>query len=784
MEWIVIIGLIIYLIFERDRINRLERELKELKQRIAPLHRPDPGAHVQGLPQDERRRAAGDSSMLPHPVSVSREKELKEKPSPFGPGKKPEPAVPRPVPAGGKAASVTSPRRSRSEWEQLIGGKWMNRVGAFALILGIGFFLKYAFDNNLIPEWMRVLIGFLAGAGLLIAGGRFSRKGLPIFAQGLVGAGIAVLYLSVYASFNFYHLVPQMAAFVGMSGVTVLAFQQAMRHHSLAVSLLGWTGGYLTPFLLSTGEAQSLGLLTYLALLTAGVLLVIAKREQWIVLLPLTFVATYLVFGFWRSEMFSADETGIALAFAVVYWGLFHGLDLFCWLKRVKSHAVIRRIVSAFNALFFTVIVYDLVSFEASDWTAAALLLIGMAYGGSFLMADRMKPFPKPIRGQLSQCLFIAAGLVVLATLDRFSGYTLTVLWGLEACLMAFWGISKKHRPLWLTALGLFGLIPLHLAYSAAANPIPVADFIPLFNMRAFASIATAGALGAGAYIYRRLKGTWRSVPTILHLLWCILLFVWLTGEVHQFFGKLMLEESGLRRQLLEIRQVWSIAGVWLAYALLLIRIGLVKKKPPLVFAGLGAMVFAFGTGFILGWFYDPIALYTPVLNVRFLMLALIALAVYLTGRWLRGEKKFHVKGLSIVISVVIGFVLFQMLTAETLDYYRQAAHLLEEQGASPEEIYRLSNREQLTLSMVWIFYSLALMAVGIWRRKQGARMMAFGLFGLTVLKIFLFDLSFLETLYRIISFIALGLILIGVSYVYSRYKGLFMPDDKKNAAE
>src|SRR5690606_1148767 len=196
------------------------------------------------------------------------------------------------------------------------------------------------------------------------------------------------------------------------------------------------------------------------------------------------------------------------------------------------------------------------------------------------------------------------------------------------------------------------------------------------------------------------------------------------------------------------------------------------------------AMVFAFGTGFILGWFYDPIALYTPVLNVRFLMLALIALAVYITGRWLRGEKKFHVKGLSIVISVVIGIVLFQMLTAETLDYCRQAAHLMEEQGPSPEEIYRLSNREQLTLSMVWIFYSLALMAVGIWRRKQGARMMAFGLLGLTVLKIFLFDLSFLETLYRIISFIALGLILIGFSYVYSRYKGLFMPDDKKNAAE
>lgn len=145
-------------------------------------------------------------------------------------------------------------------------------------------------------------------------------------------------------------------------------------------------------------------------------------------------------------------------------------------------------------------------------------------------------------------------------------------------------------------------------------------------------------------------------------------------------------------------------------------------------------------------------------------------------GRWLKGEEKYRFKGMSLVISLAIGFILFQMLTAETLDYYRQAAQLLEIRGASREEIIRLSNRAQLTLSMVWVLYSVALMVAGIWRRKQGARMMAFGLFGLTTLKIFLFDLSFLETLYRIISFIALGLILIGISYVYSRHKWLFLP--------
>lgn len=245
-----------------------------------------------------------------------------------------------------------------------------------------------------------------------------------------------------------------------------------------------------------------------------------------------------------------------------------------------------------------------------------------------------------------------------------------------------------------------------------------------------------------------------------------------------------MLEQTDIHRQLLEIRQIWSIVGLWLVYALLLTRFGVRTKISPLVFAGVGAMVLALGSGFILGWFFEPIALYTPLFNIRFFLLGLSALAVYLMGRWLRGEKKFHFKALPHVISFAVGFILFQMLTVETLDYYRQAAYLLEDQGAPREEITRLSNRLQLTLSMVWILYSLALMAAGIWRRKQGARLMAFGLFGLTILKLFLFDLSFLETPYRIVSFIVLGLILIGVSYVYSRYKGLFMANDSDKTAE
>ena len=133
----------------------------------------------------------------------------------------------------------------------MIGGKILNRIGALALIIGVGFFLKYAFDNNWITETMRVVIGIVTGFLLLFGGHHFQKKDYKIFSQGLSGAGIAILYLAVYSAFNFYHLVPQITAMLMMSAVTAITFWQAFKYDSQIIALFGWLGGFLTPFLLS-----------------------------------------------------------------------------------------------------------------------------------------------------------------------------------------------------------------------------------------------------------------------------------------------------------------------------------------------------------------------------------------------------------------------------------------------------------------------------------------------------------------------------------------------------
>jgi len=102
------------------------------------------------------------------------------------------------------------------------------------------------------------------------------------------------------------------------------------------------------------------------------------------------------------------------------------------------------------------------------------------------------------------------------------------------------------------------------------------------------------------------------------------------------------------------------------------------------------------------------------------------------------------------------------------------------DQTFNATEITRLENLQQLALSGVWLLYSIVLMVVGIWRWMATLRIMAIILFGVAIAKIFIYDLSFLETLYRIFSFIGLGVILLVVSYLYQRYKAVILGEGVK----
>ena len=297
-------------------LERIERELAGLKGTASrPLE--EPGHPKAPAPLQAGPQPAGAGlpvsqpvpSPAAHPASAS---------GSLSPGSE----IPAP-PITPWEPRQKKPVKSRAEWEAFIGGKLLNRIGAFALILGVGFFLKYAFDNNLISETVRVLIGVAAGITCLAVARRTHKRDMKIFAQGLVGSGIAILYLSVYASFNYYHLVPQWLAFVFMSLVTLLTFGHGILYDSLAVGILGWAGGFLTPFMLSTGEPNETGLFGYIALLDVAILAMLFRKRNWIVLEPLTMGATWAIYYLWHFDYYVGDKLSVALPFISLFWIFF-----------------------------------------------------------------------------------------------------------------------------------------------------------------------------------------------------------------------------------------------------------------------------------------------------------------------------------------------------------------------------------------------------------------------------------------------------------------------------
>ncbi len=221
---------------------------------------------------------------------------------------------------GASAYAETATRESGIEAR--LGLNWLNRVAVVTLILGAGFSFKYAVDNQWIGPGMRVALGILAGAASLACAEWMSLRGQKIFARGVTGLGLALLYLSFYATFGFYNLLPQSAAFLLMAATTVAAGALAIHYDSLAVGILGLLGGYLTPALLSTNQNRPWTLFGYLFLMNAGAL-VMARRGRWRAPGILAFVATTLYFAGWASRWFDDDMRIVATVAALGFYAQF-----------------------------------------------------------------------------------------------------------------------------------------------------------------------------------------------------------------------------------------------------------------------------------------------------------------------------------------------------------------------------------------------------------------------------------------------------------------------------
>ena len=187
---------------------------------------------------------------------------------------------------------------------------WLIRTGILILLCAIGFFLKYSIENNLISPTVRIIFTFLAAAGMFAIGLAGVNKRFHILSIGILSAGIVTFYMGAFAGFKMYQLLPAAAAFAIMVLTTVVSMLAAVKFNLLPIALIGCTGGYLTPVMLSNNSGNLVFLLAYIAVISAGVL--ITAR-----------------FYRWRSLEITAFVLSFALT-GIAFDKLYHKSDLYC----------------------------------------------------------------------------------------------------------------------------------------------------------------------------------------------------------------------------------------------------------------------------------------------------------------------------------------------------------------------------------------------------------------------------------------------------------------------
>jgi uncharacterized membrane protein len=288
-----------------NRASKALAELSELRRRIDRLSTKDAAPRAQPEPVIVPPTPAPE----PQPIITAPQPQ----PEPIAAFEAPPIPEPEPIPPPPPAPTPRKP----FDWESLIGVKLFSWIGGIAFVLAALFFLSYSVEHGWLSPPVRASIGLATGIILLLVCELRVARNYAFTANAMDGAGIAILYATLFAMHALWHLLPASAVFVLMLIVTAIAVLLSIRRDSVFIALLGLVGGFATPALLSTGENKPVALFSYLLLLNVG-LLWVAIQRRWPLLTALSVVFTVIYEWSWIGKYFTAAQLPLAVSIFIL----------------------------------------------------------------------------------------------------------------------------------------------------------------------------------------------------------------------------------------------------------------------------------------------------------------------------------------------------------------------------------------------------------------------------------------------------------------------------------
>jgi uncharacterized membrane protein len=704
------------------------------------------GVSESGLVPDA---AAPLSDAHPTPVLESPASAV-EPAGPVGPPPVEAPAVVPSLP-GGPVSEPAQPRphahahvSHAPSLEQRIGQRWLLYVGIGALVLGSSYLVKLAFDSAWITPAMRVGLSAFGGLVLVAAGLRFADRGLPLFGHLLAGGGFAVVYVAIYAALHLYELIARGTAFGAMTLVTIAAAWLADRRAAQGLAMVALVGGFATPFLVGGDRDAFVALFTYVSLLSAGAA-VLGRRHAWPALVLVAFVLITFTFGTWVSVNYRNERYLAIEAFLTIWLAIFLAA-----IAPSSSRAVPEREAAA----------------RAEPLRAGVALIVGVLapllyHGASLVNLARhtLGLLIYVIAATLAGVLFAADGrrtwarfAVWVAVWVPFLGWlsTRSNAAGVRITLFAIYGLHLLAELRTLSRdrarLDAVDTVLLHLNGLGLLAGLVLLS--PRWDTHGMAAMS-AGVAAAYALLAAGTRTRHDSAP--LH-------YVALASACAAAALALRFEGA------------WVVMG-WAVEGAFLVWLGLREARHWLRLAGGALIALSIARGLELLSTRTGVDL-TAFLNAHALsMFAVAGLLLWVADRYRRaGTELRGGPGPAIAASLLTAATIVLLVITNEINrmYGLYAWQLDSTSGAMAAGTADLAR--QVTLSIVWAAYAVLLVAVGIARQYAPIRYLAIVLLASTIAKVVLVDLAELDRVYRVLSVIGLGLLLIVASYLYQRF--------------
>ena len=692
-----------------------------------------------------------------------------------------------------KTSKIQAPKIAKKplinlDLEKFIGENLTNKIGITITVIGVAIGAKYAIDHQLISPATRIILGYLVGIGLAFFAYRLKKK-YKNLSSVLLSGSMAIMYFITYAAYIYFSLIPQLFSFVLMLLFTAFTVFAAINYNRQIIAHFGLVGAYAVPFLLGEESSNYTILFSYIAIINIGIL-AISFKKYWKSLYYFAFLTTWLIFSLWYAALDQpSDQFGVSLTFLCIFFLTFYLNFLAYKLLRNEKFESEDILLLLANSFIFYGIGYSLfVQTEGlHNYLGLFTLCNSIIHLGVSIVVHLRKLADRNL-------LYLISGLVIAFITISFpvqmDGNWVTLLWALE-CVILFWiGRTKNIIFYEKLAYSLFILAFLSIIHDWSTlynvyDPVhPETRITPIFNQIFLTSLIVVISFVYINFLNQdkkyispldNAKGLLRVISFIIPSIMILTLYFSFSTEIATYWNQKYTDSiiSGRNDALLNFKFIW-LFNYTLFFLSCLAFINIIFLKNQLlawINLGLNLVVTAsfLTTGLYLlselreNYLSHPTQTASISITLRYIsyfFFTLMTVASYKYVHW-----KLIKYNLKKAFDLMFHTALLWIISSELIHWL---------------DIAEATNSYKLGLSILWGVYAFFLIALGIWKQKKHLRLGAIILFTATLIKLFFYDLTQLETIPKTIVFVSLGILLLLISYLYNRYRHI-ISDENEN---